>query len=293
MVASQVVEAMVDQTTVDVSATGPAARQPHIKEDGAPRLASPVTIPYLLRATGSVVKFDGDKILPVLSEGEKLKLLQLLPGQHFTEPPARYTEASLIKKLEELGIGRPSTYAPIISTILERIYVEREERKFFPTPLGLAVADFLLKNFPDIFDYAFTAQMEDALDEVARGERAWQPTIKDFYTPFEKKLETVEEKADKVKIKEEVVDEKCPKCGKNLVVKFGKFGKFLACSGFPDCKYTASMDEKIDIPCPDCGGEIVVRRTKKGRIFYGCKNWPTCKFASWKKPGIDNNAQKL
>lgn len=284
MLASQMAEAVFDHTSVDVKADD-----------------------YLLRATGSIVKFEGwlriyeakskkeeedeeaeevvgEQALPELSEGELLKLLQLLPEQHFTEPPPRFNEASLIKKLEELGIGRPSTYAPIISTIIERYYVEKIEKKFIPTELGITVIGFLVTNFPDVFDYTFTAQMEDELDEIANGEREWKPTIAQFYKPFEIKLEKVEETAQKVKIEAEIVDRLCPECGKNLQVKFGRFGKFLACSGFPDCKYTEALEEKIDVPCPDCGGQVVLRKTKKGRPFYGCKNYPNCKFASWTKP---------
>lgn len=283
--ACQVNEAVFDQTTVDVSAKS--------ANDN-----------YSFRASGSIIKFDGwlkvygvkeleeegengeDKkqVLPKLDEGEKLKLLELLPDQHFTEPPPRYTEASLIKKLEELGIGRPSTYAPILSTIQDRYYVEREERKFKPSVLGTAVNDFLVKYFPDIFDYTFTASMEDALDEVSRGERPWRETINEFYQPFEKILANTEEKAERVAIEQEKVDKKCPLCGKELVIRFGKYGKFLACSGFPDCKHTEALTESINAKCPDDGGDIVVRRTKKGKIFYGCKNWPKCKYASWNKP---------
>lgn len=293
--ASQMSDAVMDQTSVDILAGS-----------------------YLFRATGSVVKFNGwlklydkgkgergkgeeeqedeEKILPELTEGKLLNLLKLLPQQHFTEPPARYTEASLIKKLEELGIGRPSTYAPIISTILERYYVEKIERKFSPTELGVAVNEFVFKYFPEIVDYDFTASLEDELDEIAHGKREWKPTIKKFYEPFEAKLEKVEDTASKVKIITEVVDKKCPKCGKNLQIRFGKFGKFLACSGFPECKHTESLEEKLDIKCPDCGGDIVMRKTRKGKPFYGCKNWPGCKFASWTKPKIptiDKPASKL
>lgn len=283
--ACQINEAVFDQTTVDVSAKS--------DDDN-----------YSFRASGSIIKFDGwlkvygvkeleeegengeekKQVLPKLDEGEKLKLLELLPDQHFTEPPPRYTEASLIKKLEELGIGRPSTYAPILSTIQDRYYVEREERKFKPSVLGTAVNDFLVKYFPDIFDYTFTASMEDALDEVSRGERPWRETIGEFYKPFEKILANTEEKAERVAIEQEKVDKKCPLCGKELVIRFGKYGKFLACSGFPDCKHTEALTESINAKCPDDGGDIVVRRTKKGKIFYGCKNWPKCKYASWNKP---------
>lgn len=285
-VASQVNEALLDQTSVEVT-----SQSQHN---------------YLLKATGSVLKFDGwlkvygikvaeeedqpeeesgkKQNLPELSENEKLDLLKLLPEQHFTEPPPRYTEASLIKKLEELGIGRPSTYAPILSTIQERFYVQREERKFKSTDLGLSVNDFLVKYFPDVFDYDFTAEMEDQLDEISRGEREWQNTIKVFYTPLEKKLETTMEKAEKVELKQEVVDKNCPQCGKQLMIRYGRFGKFLACTGFPDCKYTEAIEEKVDAKCPDDGGDIILRKTRKGRPFYGCKNWPKCKFASWTKP---------
>ena len=287
-VACQMNEAIMDQTSVDVSAG-----------------------PYTLRASGSVIKFegwlkifgkepeeslnntgdkDGDEkkqVLPALKEQEKLDLLELLPSQHFTEPPPRYTEASLIKKMEELGIGRPSTYAPILSTIQERYYVEKLERKFVPTPLGFAVTDFLVEYFSDILDYSFTAKMEDELDEIALGQKEWRPIIKEFYTPFEKKIEETAEEAEKVKMVIEYAGKKCPKCGKDLIVRIGRFGKFLACSGFPDCKHTESIEEIIDTKCPDDGGDIVVRKTRRGKTFYGCKNWPVCKFASWTKPKTD------
>ena len=276
-VACQMAEAVLDQTTVDVGAG-----------------------PYLLRATGSIVKFEGwlklygkdvdeadnekKQVLPELSENEALKLIQLLPDQHFTEPPPRYTEASLIKKLEELGIGRPSTYAPILSTIQERFYVEKLERKFIPTTLGFSVNDFIFKYFPDIVDYQFTAKLEDELDEVARGERKWQPMISEFYSPFEKKLEETSNQAEHVKLEVELAGKICPQCGKELVVRTGRFGKFFACSGFPDCKHTEAIEQVLDVKCPDDGGDIVVRHTKKRKTFYGCKNWPGCKYASWTKP---------
>ncbi len=282
-VASQMNEALLDQTSIDVSAGD-----------------------YLLRATGSVLKFDGwlvvygvkqyvedeetkedesrGQILPELEKGENLNMLGVLPTQHFSEPPPRFSEASLIKKLEELEIGRPSTYAPILSTIIERFYIERRERRLFPTPLGMAVADFLVKYFPDVFDYEFTAKLESELDEISRGERKWREMIANFYTPFEKTLEKTLESAGKVKLEVEVTDKICPLCGKNLVVRIGRFGKFLACSGFPECKHTEALEEKINAQCSEDQGEIVIRRTKKGRVFYGCKNYPNCKYASWTKP---------
>lgn len=280
-VACQMSEAVMDQTSVDIKAGD-----------------------YLLRANGSVIKFEGwlklysketdfldegeesskKQSLPPLNKDDKLNLEELLPQQHFTQPPPRYNEASLIKKLEELGIGRPSTYAPILSTIQERYYVEKLERKFIPTALGMAVIDFLTEYFPDIIDYDFTAQMEDELDEIALGKREWQPIVRDFYSPFEKKIELTSQKAEKVKMEVEYSGKNCPKCGKELIIRIGRFGKFLACSGFPDCKHTEALEEKINVTCPDCGGDIIVRRTRKGKTFYGCKNWPGCKFASWTKP---------
>lgn len=280
-VACQMSEAVMEQTTVDVTAKG--------NHDNT----------YLLRATGSIIKFEGwlklygksedekeenSQILPQLSENQPLTLIQLLPTQHFTEPPPRYNEASLIKKLEELGIGRPSTYAPILSTIQERFYVEKQDRKFIPTTLGFAVNDFLVKNFPDIIDFTFTASMEDSLDEIARGERQWQPAIRQFYDKFEPKVERIAKQAEKVKMEVQLAGKKCSECGKDLVVRIGKFGKFLACSSFPECKHTESLEEKINARCPQDFGEIVVRKTRRGKTFYGCKNWPVCKFASWTKP---------
>ncbi len=297
MVACQMAEAVMDQTSVEVKADE-----------------------YLLRTTGSVVKFDGwmkvygvakskpkesdeskeasevdeekqedEKLLPELRENEALDLKELLPEQHFTQPPPRFNDASLIKKLEELGIGRPSTYAPTLSTIQDRFYVEKKERKFFPTPLGMAVATFLVTNFPDLFDYGFTADMENELDEIANGDRKWQPTIAEFYGPFEKRLnEAGGDTVERVTIAAEIIDRNCPDCGKPLQVKYGKFGKFLACSGFPDCKHTEALEERIDVPCPLDGGQVVLRKTKKGRPFYGCKNWPNCTYASWSKPVAKN-----
>lgn len=283
--ASQMKEAVFDQTVVEVRASQQSKNN------------------YLFRSTGSVVKFDGwlkvygkgqdrsdekeqERLLPELNEGEVLSLLQLMPSQHFTEPPPRYTEASLIKKLEELGIGRPSTYAPTLSTIQERFYVEKKEKQLIPTPVGSTVTDFLIRFFPNIIDYSFTAEVENELDEIARGERPWQPMIKEFYHPFNKKVEETEREAVRVKVEVEVTDQICPECGKSLVIKFGRFGKFLACSGFPQCKHTRSFEEIVDMPCPQCGGKMVIRKTRKGRPFYGCKNWPNCKFASWTKPRI-------
>ena len=286
-VACQMAEAVMDQKTVDV-------------------LAQTAKAAHILRATGTTTVFDGwhkifeikngeveteERVLPELKEGEILKLLNLASEQHFTQPPDRYTEATLIKTLEINGIGRPSTYAPIISTILERQYVERIERKFQPTNLGIAVNDFLVANFADIVDLSFTAEMEEELDEVARGEREWRPMMTEFYGPFEKQLVKVENEAKRVQIQVEETDEKCELCGRPLVIRIGRYGKFLACSGFPECKNTKALVEKIGALCPKDGGNIIVRKTKKGRSCYGGSNWPKCDFASWVKPQAKANEQ--
>ena len=304
-VASQVNDAVFNQTSVDVQAS----------YEGSMNSAAAV---FGLRATGSQLKFPGwlkvyglnqeagvknqqeelrvetgegedeekskNQLIPELEEGEDLEQKKISPLQHFTQPPPRYTEASLVKKLEELGIGRPSTYAPIISTIQDRFYVEKQERKFSPTSLGMTVNDFLVKHFPEVFDYQFTASMEDSLDDISRGEKEWKSTVGAYFKPLAAKLGDVEETAEKVALEVELVDKNCPQCGKQLLVRTGKFGKFLACSGFPECKHTERLEEKIDAKCPNDGGEVVVRKTKKGKTFFGCKNWPKCTFASWTKP---------
>jgi len=253
---------------------------------------------YGFLVEGKVIKFDGwlslykfkdkekEEELPSLKKGDDLDLLEVKSEQKFTQSPARYTEASLIKALEERGIGRPSTYVPIISTIQNRQYVEKEERKFKPTPLGEVVNDFLIEYFPQTFDYQFTAKMEDELDDIANGKRNWISVMNDFYLPFEEKLKAVTEVAERVQVPTEVTGEKCPECKKGeLVIRVGRFGKFISCSRFPDCKYTAPFVQKIEgIKCPKCGGEVVVKKTKKGKQFYGCSNYPKCDWASWKKP---------
>lgn len=255
---------------------------------------------YTLTASGQIMKFEGwrkvfggaktedaEQQLPDVQKGDALEKIKVLSDQKFTQPPARYNEASLIKTLEKLGIGRPSTYAPTISTIQDRQYITKDEAKFKPTSVGVAVNDFLVKNFPDVFDYQFTAGMEDSLDKIAEGERKWVPVLRDFWNPFEKKLGGVEEKAERVKIEVEKTGEKCPKCSEgDQVIRVGRFGKFLSCSRFPDCDWKDTYVEKIDMKCPDCKkGDVIIRKTRKGRSFYGCSRYPDCKFASWKKPG--------
>ncbi len=252
---------------------------------------------YTFTARGLTVKFDGflkvmkekqkEEILPKLQEGENLDLIKLNHLQHFTQPPARYTEASLVKTLEENGIGRPSTYAPIMSTILLRGYVEKEAKYFKPKEIGIIVNDLLVEHFSDIFNVKFTAKMEKELDEIASGEKKWVPIISDFYKPFEKDLQDKYEKIKKVEIPEKKTSEKCEKCGKYMVIRSGKFGEFLACSGFPECKTTKPLIKEVGIKCPECGGQIIERNTKKGRKFYGCSNYPKCKFATWNIPYKD------
>ena len=251
---------------------------------------------YKLQAKGETISFEGwykvlgkdleENILPELSEGEKLEFVELVKEQKFTQPPARYNDASLIKALEEMGIGRPSTYAPTLSTIQDRMYVEKEEKRFKPTELGIAVNDFLVKNFPNIVDYEFTANMEYGLDEVANGEKKWQPLLADFYTPFEKQLADVTQTAERVKIETEKTGEKCPKCQVgDVVIRLGKFGKFLSCSTYPECDYKANYQNKTGQKCAKCGdGDVIIRKTRSGRSFYGCSNYPKCNFASWTKP---------
>lgn len=260
---------------------------------------------YLLRVGGQILRFDGWKVLysskedelirlPDLSLNEKLKLIKVTPMQKFTQPPARFSEASLIKTLEALGIGRPSTYAPIISTIQIRQYVEKKEGRFFPTNVGIAVNNFLVPHFGTVFDYQFTAQMEKDLDDVANGDRKWKTEIKDFYNPFEKILKGVEKTAERVKIETEKVGRKCPDCKDGeLVIRIGRFGKFISCSNFPDCKHTERFVEKMHMKCPDCKkGDIVVKFTKTKRRFYGCSRYPKCTWASWRKPIKEEKEKK-
>ena len=254
---------------------------------------------YDFTANGTVVTFNGYKEvyeepaddkeenqkLTKVETGQTLSSKKMLPKQHFTQPPARYTEASLIKALEELGIGRPSTYAATIDTILTRNYVVREAKQFYPTELGTIVVDLLKEHFPDIVNVDFTADMETKLDGIEEGEHYWKDVVRDFYEPFSKDLAAAEEKIGKIKIEDEVTDEICEKCGRNMVIKIGRFGKFLACPGFPACSNAKPLLEKIDVPCPECEhGEVVLRRSKKGRTFYGCSNYPECSFVSWDKP---------
>ncbi|MCO5215193.1 MAG: type I DNA topoisomerase [Thermomicrobiales bacterium] len=288
--ASQMAPALLDSTRADIAA-GTAVE---IEAKSAP---------FIFRATGSIVTFQGwmaiyqtgrdegetdelDKgALPELAEGEPLDILKLLPEQHFTQPPPRFTEATLVKALEEQGIGRPSTYVPTIATLQARNYVTLEERKLVPTELGFVVNDLLVEHFPDIFDVNFTSQMEAELDDIASGERDWVPTLAEFYAPFTATLKNAEQTMERVKIRDEPTDEVCEKCGSPMVIKLGKFGKFMACSAFPECRNSKPLLTRIGVECPTCHqGEIVERRSKRGRKFYGCERYPDCDFVSWNKP---------
>jgi DNA topoisomerase-1 len=222
--------------------------------------------------------------LPALARDEELDLLRLLPEQHFTEPPPRYSEATLVKALEERGIGRPSTYAPTLATIQERGYVERVEKRLQPTELGVLVNDLLVEHFGGVVDVDFTANMEEELDDVAQGRRPWPPVVREFYEPFHRQLEVAEQNVGRVRPPDEPTDEICEKCGRNMVIKLGRFGRFLACPGFPECRNAKSILVKIGVNCPQCGGDIVEKRTRSKRVFYGCAQYPTCEWTSWAKP---------
>ena len=256
---------------------------------------------YTFKANGQNLKFKGfmvlyvegtdekieeeNEIIPELELNQEVKKQKIEPKQSFTEPPARYTEASLVKALEEKGIGRPSTYSPIITTILERRYIEKEQKQLIPTELGKVVNKLLTENFSDIINVEFTANIENQFDNVAEGKENWKTIIKDFYTPFEENLEKVERELEHVKLEEEVSDVKCEKCGRMMVYKYGRFGKFLACPGYPECKNTKAIVETIDTPCPKCGGVVQVRKAKNKRKYYICENNPkSCEYISWNKP---------
>lgn len=289
--ATQMADAITESTAVVVDARDfILSKAKDLKDSSAtPQNDKPS---YTLKANGSVLVFDGflkinpqaldDRSLPEFKAQEKLDYVESLSELHDTLPPPRYNDASIIKTLEEKGIGRPSTYATIISTIESRGYIEREEAKFKPNSVGLAVNDFLVTNFSTVDDIPFTATMEDELDEIAKGTKKWVPVIKEFYDPFEKTLATVKDVA-RVKIAVEETGETCPLCHEGkVVVRSGRFGKFKSCSRFPDCKYTAPLVQETDLICPKDGGKIIIKKTKKGRRFYGCSNYPKCDFAAWK-----------
>lgn len=282
--ASQMASAVIDTTRVNVAAGE-----------------------YLFRATGSIVKFPGfmrvyaelrdetqdqdnenetdDGVLPPLEKDERLKLVRRKPSQHFTQPPPRYSEATLVRTLEELGIGRPSTYAPVVETIQRRGYVVRRGKTLYPTELGLIVDDLLKENFPNIISSEFTAEMEAQLDQIEEGAVQWEKMLAEFYQPFRQDVGKAEEMIGRLQLDEEqVTDEECPKCGRKMVIKMGRYGKFMACPGFPECRHTKPILEQTGQVCPKCGGQVVVRRTKKGKVFFGCDQYPTCDFVTWDQP---------
>ena len=275
-VASQMENAVVESTVADIDAAG-----------------------HTFRASGSKVKFDGfmkvyiegtdtekqkETALPVLTEGEELKLKNLENKQHFTQPPARYTEASLVKALEEEGIGRPSTFAPTITTILARGYVTREKKSLIPTELGRVTTNLLKENFKDIVDVDFTANMETQLDEVESGEIPWKSIVKEFYGPFDKEVKRAEEEISHVQLTDEVSDVPCEKCGRMMVYKMGRYGKFLACPGFPECRNAKPIRKEAGVNCPKCGKPVLVKKSKTGRTYYGCEDNPKCDFMTWDMP---------
>jgi len=307
-VASQMNDAIIESTTVyvDSDARGPVAPSSSPTSSSAMRTAGArldasgrATPRFRFKTTGSVLIFDGflkltpqalrDVQLPKFASGESLILQKSYSQSHETLPPPRYNDASLIGALEDKGIGRPSTYASIIFTIIDRGYIERIERKFIPTSVGMAVTDFLVKNFSTIDDVPFTAAMEDQLDQIAKGEKEWHAMMGEFYDPFLKKLKEVEG-AERIKIPVEETSEICPECRRgNLVVRTGKFGKFLSCGTFPECKFTKPYAEETKFICLKDGGKIVVKKTCKGRRFYGCSNYPKCDFATWKLEDVNKN----
>jgi DNA topoisomerase-1 len=284
-VASQMSAAVYDTLSVDVIGVG--------------ALSS-----YMFRASGSAVVFPGflivyeeakdedqkpeeeetTRIPADLSEGQAQRLKRLLPEQHFTQPPPRFSEATLVRALEEFGIGRPSTYAPILGTLQQRGYVVRDGKRLTPTETGLLVSDLLTEHFPDVLNVGFTAQMEAELDRIAAGEANWVNVMREFYDPFSQSVALAEEKMPELNLGPEPIGRDCPECGHELVIRWGRYGKFISCSNFPDCRYTEAWLEKIGVACPKDGGEIVIRKTRKGRIFYGCANYPSCDFTSWKLP---------
>ncbi len=278
-VASQMASAVYDTTAVQIVANGHEFR------------ASGMSIKFkgytAIYTEGSDKAEDKAKKLPTLEEKDILQIKKLDKKQHFTQPPARFSEASLVKELEDKGIGRPSTYAPTITTIIARGYVAKSKKQLMPTELGMVTTDLLKKNFEDIVDVDFTAGMEEKLDTVSEGEEGWKDVLREFYPHFEKSLEAAKSEVEKVKIKDEESDVICDKCGRKMVYKIGRFGKFLACPGYPECKNTMTIKKGTGAVCPRCGKELVEKKSKRGRVFYGCESFPKCDFMSWDKPIAD------
>jgi DNA topoisomerase-1 len=299
-VASQMAPAVYDTISVQIEAGPPPPGKAGAGE-GAEK-------PYLFRASGSTLRFKGflrvyeeakdedeetteeskREEIPPLKVDEGLDLLELLPDQHFTQPPPRYSEATLVRALEEHGVGRPSTYAPTMATIQQRAYVERRDGRLYPTEVGIVVNDLLVEHFPDYIDLGFTAAMEEDLDRVAQGRKKWVPVLREFYEPFSRTLEAAREAMPEIQMGNEPTGESCPKCGHPLIYKYGRFGKFIGCSNFPECRYSQAILVKTGAKCPECGGDLVEKKTRRGRTFYSCANYSdsedSCKFAVWKRP---------
>ncbi len=274
--ASQMADAVYDTMQVTIDADGST-----FKASGSKIAFEGYRKVYVEAADGANKK---DKMLPPLEEGQKLTLKDLEEKQHFTQPPPRYTDATLVRELEENGIGRPSTYAPTIATIVSRGYVTRSKRQLVPTELGFVTAEIMKNNFKDIVDVEFTAGMEEKLDEVEEGKEKWKRVIEDFYPPFKDNLEKAQSSIEKIKIKDEVSDVICDKCGRNMVYKLSKFGKFLACPGYPECRNTKAIREGTGVECPKCGGEILIKHSRKGKTYYSCEHSPKCDFIAWDMP---------
>jgi DNA topoisomerase-1 len=299
-VASQMAPAVYDTISVQIEA--------HPTSSGHGRGGAGEHAPYLFRASGSSLRFMGflrvyeeatdedakseaeskREEIPPLKVGEALDLKELLPDQHFTQPPPRYSEATLVRALEEHGVGRPSTYAPTMATIQQRAYVQRRDGRLYPTEVGIVVNDLLVEHFPDYIDLGFTAAMEEDLDRIARGRKKWVPVLREFYEPFSQTLEAAREQMPEIQMGNDPTGENCPKCGHPLVFKYGRFGKFIGCSNFPECRYSRAILVKTGAQCPECGGDLVEKRTRRGRTFYSCANYSdaedSCKFAVWKRP---------
>jgi DNA topoisomerase-1 len=224
------------------------------------------------------------RIPPGLEEGQRQELVRLIPEQHFTQPPPRYSEATLVQVLEEYGIGRPSTYAPILSTIQDRGYVIRDAKRLIPTETGILVNDLLVQHFPEIVDFHFTAKMESGLDQVASGNNKWVELVRTFYDDFWPMMQKAQAEMPQTKTELERIGRLCPDCGHDLVIRWGRYGKFISCSNFPECRHTEAWLEKIGVSCPEDGGDVVLRKTRKNRIFFACSNYPNCEFTSWKRP---------
>ena len=286
-VASQMKPALYDTLRVEIEGSSPEHRYLFRVSTSTLRFPGFMEVYGQGNGNGKNGDDDGERegvTLPDLVQGDEVQLTDLYPEQHFTQPPPRFSDASLIREMEEYGIGRPSTYAPIISTLRRRGYVTREQRRLVPTEIGETVNGLLVDHFPYVVDVKFTADLEDELDEVASGEREWVEVVRHFYEPFSEQLEKAEEEMPEIKAEPEMLDRSCPECGSPLLIRHGRYGKFIGCSNFPECRHTEPWLEKIGVICPLDGGDIVRRRTRRGRVFYGCSNYPECEFTSWKEP---------